>query len=742
MKNLKFILPNSPEPLKSGFPAFFLALLFLFGSALWAQSDLSLRGQMLDANSGQPVSNVLITITPGGQQTYSDADGSFRFYYLKPGEITLRVFAYGYQIVENITADIKSDVACQTVIRLKPLEYRDRDQIVIEEKIPQSSVKQIIKPDSPQYESAQNLGDILKYIPGVIVQSSGGGNQASTVSLSGGPAKQTGIFLDGIPLNSQLTGDFDINLIPKQAVEKIEVYENGSGSELGGNALLGAVNIITRKSVLETKFTLDQQVGSFNSNATGMTLQNVLNDKLSSLIIFSRNTASNDFEYSDPKYGNTVRQNNDRDIENVYLNLNYNLKSNDKLSFLYSETSSRAGLPGAVYELTPTASKSEHFRTLNANGEFQINRNLDLRGGVQYNLSHQRFSDTENIYSYDSKYRDSRVNVNWMARLRVHTNHKITARLDLNSNDFRQYNLLSENSAEVTVYENKLAGRLGYEGLFAPHNSILFFDYLNLNISNSASYSSLLEPLYSPSVRVGFEKDMGVRILTNISYCNSYREPTYSSLFWSEDAFSLGNPDLKPEKSEEFEVGLKIILPIPGRLSLGVDYNHSYVRDLIFWHRRFDGKYEPRNLSGAAISALHWHTEWNPFSNTLGIALDYTLSDPRDRSFIANQHDMLLMFYPRKLVDFSIHCEPGNFSLGWKTRHSSQRFIRASNTKSLDSYTVTDIYLGVHQKIAAFNLGVNFKIDNLFSETYEIIERYPLPRRSYSVNLSLTYQPN
>ena len=181
------------------------------------------------------------------------------------------------------------------------------------------------------------------------------------ISINGGPAKQTGIFLDGIPLNSQLTGDFDINLIPKQAVEKIEVYENGNGGELGGNALLGAVNIITRKSVVDTEFTVAQQKGSFNSSATDLTLQNILNDKLSSLIIFSRNTASNDFEYNDPKYGDTIRQNNDRDIDNFYLNLSYRLNADDKLSFLFSETSSQAGLPGALYELTPTAVKSENF---------------------------------------------------------------------------------------------------------------------------------------------------------------------------------------------------------------------------------------------------------------------------------------------------------------------------------------------------------------------------------------------
>ena len=177
---------------------------------------------------------------------------------------------------------------------------------------------------------------------------------------------------------------------------------------------------------------------------------------------------------------------------------------------------------------------------MNASGEFYLNRNIYLRGGVQYNLSHQHFSDTESFYSYDSKYRDSRLNLNLMARWRVNANHKFTTRIDINSNDFRQYNLLNTNEAGVFVDENKFAGKIAYEGLYDLNNPILFFDYLNLNISNGVGYSNLLAPLYAPAVRIGFEKDLGVRLLTNVSYSNSYREPTYSSLFWSEDAFSLG----------------------------------------------------------------------------------------------------------------------------------------------------------------------------------------------------------
>jgi len=742
MKKIFFTLLNSPGPLKTGIPAFFFLLILIFVSTLSAQSDLSLRGQVLDSRTGQPINDALVTVTPEGLRTYTDPNGNFEFYYLKPGVVSLKIFAYGYQPVENVRVEIHSDLSGQATVLMQRLEYQGEDQVVIATEMPGHFYKHVIRTDSPQFAAAENLGEMLKYLPGVIVQSTGGGNQRATVSINGGPAKHTGIYLDGVPLNSHLTGDFDINLIPKQAVEKIEIYENGHSGELGGNSLLGAINIVTRKAAVETKFTAAQQRGSFNSNSTDLTLQNILSNKLSSLIIFSRNTASNNFDYNDPKYGDTIRQNNYRDIENIYLNLNYKLNSNDQLSVMFSESSSKSGLPGALYELTPTAGKSEHFRTLSASTEIRLNKNLHLRGNLQYFLSHQHFSDRENFYPYDSKYRDSRLNMNWLTSIYLHPNHKLNGRLDFNSNKFTQLNILNSGDTGLRVIEKRLKTGLGYEGIYALNHPLLFFNYLNLNAATSVSSSDLLKPLYSSSVRLGLEKDFGIRMVTHLSYSNSYREPSYSSLFWSEDAFSLGNPDLLPEKSEEFSGGLKIILPVLGGWNFGVDYSHTYIKDLIFWHRRFDGKYEPRNLAGALISALHWRAEWNLAANRGRIACDYTLSNPRDRSFTVNQHDNMLTFYPRKLLDISIQIQPGFFNLGWNTRYVSERFIRTANTKILDSYTVTDIHLGIHQKIAAFDVGANFRVNNLFSETYQIIERYPLPLRSYSFNISLTYKHN
>jgi outer membrane cobalamin receptor len=103
---------------------------------------------------------------------------------------------------------------------------------------------------------------------------------------------------------------------------------------------------------------------------------------------------------------------------------------------------------------------------------------------------------------------------------------------------------------------------------------------------------------------------------------------------------------------------------------------------------------------------------------------------------------MILTFRPRKMLDFKFRVSPEFFFLSCQTRWVSERYIRRANTKSLDSYTVTDLSGGLSRDIGRFEVSVSAEINNVFSEKYEIIERYPLPGRSYGLHVGLSYKYN
>jgi hypothetical protein len=325
--------------------------------------------------------------------------------------------------------------------------------------------------------------------------------------------------------------------------------------------------------------------------------------------------------------------------------------------------------------------------------------------------------------------------------------HHLAARLEIAFDRFRQENLLKANSPAIKVKEDRMQSGLSYEGRIGLSKAPVFFDNLNLNLALTNTASKLFKPLFSPplfspSARIDLEKGESQKLIVSLSYAGSYRVPTYGSLFWSEDAFSIGNPKLRPEKSEEFGLGGHLLLRWGGRWDFGVEYQHSFVKNLIYWERRFDGKFVPYNMAAARIETFRWNIDWDLTANLGTISLVYSLSDPRDRSWESNRHDQLLTFYPRKMLDLGYDLKPGLFFLSVHSRWVSERFTVRANTTSLPAYTVTDLSAGVNIKIGKLQLNIRGDIDNLFSEEYQIIERYPLPRRSYGISLGLTYNYN
>ena len=93
--------------------------------------------------------------------------------------------------------------------------------------------------------SANNLGEVLKYIPGVDVSVTNQFGQATSLSIHGSNSRQVLIMIDGIPFNTQLSGQADPSIIPVENIERIEILK-GASSSVWGSSLGGVINVITK----------------------------------------------------------------------------------------------------------------------------------------------------------------------------------------------------------------------------------------------------------------------------------------------------------------------------------------------------------------------------------------------------------------------------------------------------------------------------------------------------------------
>ena len=107
----------------------------------------------------------------------------------------------------------------------------------------------VITQEDLQRKPVQNLKDVLKEVPGV--QLTNEGDNRKGVSIRGLDSSYTLILVDGKRVNSRNAvfrhNDFDLNWIPGDSIERIEVVRGPMSSRYGSDALGGVVNIITKK---------------------------------------------------------------------------------------------------------------------------------------------------------------------------------------------------------------------------------------------------------------------------------------------------------------------------------------------------------------------------------------------------------------------------------------------------------------------------------------------------------------
>ncbi len=99
-----------------------------------------------------------------------------------------------------------------------------------------------------------SLGDLVQTVPSVAGAATnpqvnnGGGTGASHIELRGLGTARTLVLLNGRRLGgiAQTSGAVDINAIPLNLIERVEVLKEGAGAIYGSDAVGGVVNFITR----------------------------------------------------------------------------------------------------------------------------------------------------------------------------------------------------------------------------------------------------------------------------------------------------------------------------------------------------------------------------------------------------------------------------------------------------------------------------------------------------------------
>jgi len=727
----------------------------LFSTQLYAEVGIAISGTVTDT-TGNVIPGAHIELSGQSIGTTTDWSGRFSISNVQAGSYSLNVSHLNYYPVRDFEIEVKpgsieyvSLVLTTRSIELPGVEiaHRGRNKNFIQgESI---SLSKFIW----TRRGAENVGEALSDIPGITVLE-GDGNQR--LSLRGSPSRAVRVFLDGIPLNDAGTGEALVNQIDLDNLDAIEVSFSGYG---------GDVQLLTRTSSNHQQndwFEVAAERGSFGLY-NGRAKLSGSGNRISGYANFKRFYEKGDFKYNlidgEEEIEHT-RQNNSTDISSGNAKFGWNGQVSSIESGIYYE-GNRHGIPGLIYlSPTPEAYLSHSRKAGIVKGDFEtkwftIDSKFYLSDytGFYKSPSEQYDPQTGEIVRHLAE--ENRQNgFRYGTESVIYAdfqNGELRAGYSFNRDEYIGKDLLRGSNtvggmgfgkAERSVHNIKIGGdyRYLFSSLILGVGSNLAQSWIiNSGVSNYSNF----EPNLSVSILKTFET---FQLNVNSGWGQSLLSPPFNALFLVESVYAVGNRDLQPEKGQNTHLNFNIsnLKKFPISWNLNLNGFYRFTENMIVWKRNSFGKYFPENVTRVKVKGLESSGRISFLNGRVKLSACYILND----AVIDTEGDFNRGNLPPMITRHSgsgeLALRVGETILNFKNRWIGRRFSTASNFDpistagmGLPKYSIYDFFCYRTFKWRLLRSTVEFGIDNLFDESYRVIERSPMPGRTYRIQLKL-----
>lgn len=612
--------------------------------------------------------------------------------------------------------------------------------------------------------TSQTLSDILQSINGLQIRQIGGLGNPVSVSIRGSSSKQVQLYIDGQLVNDSQFGGFDLNQIPTEHIQSIEISKNQAIG--AGSTPIGGVIRINTYNPNKDKLKLSLSLGSFKHKELNLLYNKAFQTNTLS-VGASYLTTDNDYEYLVPQ---SFTSSNESSIEplrhnqfekkNVYLNNQLSL-GNQKIRITVQYNEQEKALPNYQNNTPENASSLSsdtwrlgyrhsiytHLKWLDnlefeAYQEDKTERYLDILADIKrldanYDTT-KTHADLTSFFVFDNKYGDIAVS----PFIELNKQHFDSLSFDNNG----QINCNGISSCDVRAKQTQriFGSRLEWQQNNGPLSAYSLLTQLNEKNQNIALNQSDAETFNNEQDHQTQELGMvyqGPHIKTELIASNGIRTPTLFELFGDRGLFK-GSEELLPEQAKT--------------LSLGVAYNNQvaqmgYALNVSVYHQQSDnaivaifnssgvGAYE--NVSDARLNGLELETKV-AVSPDLSLNLQANIIDSQTSSAIKSFNNKNLPGIYHQQYSVSVNYQ---FNPHWKIHIRSALdkdlyFNRANIFESTNGQAgkpaqrrLTDIQLGYTRGIYSLNLSMN----NLFNQQYQDLANRPAQGRSIQFKLSI-----
>ena len=587
---------------------------------LKAETQGDVVGRVFD-DSGAPLVGATVQILHAKSGVTTDEDGYFRIPYSKDGAVRVKVSFVGYQ---TQTFVLKADERKgeQHVLRLQP-DATALDQVVVTATRTPKALKdapvvtRLITANDIKIADATNIQDLLtEQMPGL--EFGYAMNQETSLNMNGFGGNAVLFLVDGERLAGETMDNVDYSRLNLDNVGRIEIVKGAASALYGANAVAGVVNIISRENSEPWTANVNTRYNDFNKEWRHGGSFSFNAGKWNSQTSIQR-TTSDEVQLTSPF-------DTESNILHIYGGETFNVK--ERLTYKLSDKVKLIGRGGYFNRISKRSNYDDHYMDYSAGLKTVMNLsendNLEISYGFdQYDKA--RYVNDERTHDHDYTNRQNTVRALYS---HIFGKNTLTVGADFLNDYLTTYQFAdneSKNQNSCDAFAQFDYNPLQWLNIVAS----LRHDYFSASSQHATTGRLALMTKW---------KDFSIRA----NYAGGFRAPTLKEMYMNFDMAGMqmiyGNPDLKPEKSNNFNLALEHT----GRVKNAGFFTGQYSITLMGYYNKYDKRittedyadYTPGigqpdvasrycNEDGVGVSGIDFSVHYRSDMG-LGVKLDYS----------------------------------------------------------------------------------------------------------------------
>ncbi len=580
----------------------------------------------------------------------------------------------------------------------------------------------VISASDIENSHAAIVSDLLRDVPGVAINRGGVLGSATQLRMRGAEGNHVLVLVDGMEVNDGSQGDeFNWAHMSTSGIERIEVVRGAQSALWGSDAVGGVINIITRQASKPYQADIFSEAGSHGTTNSGFS---VGGRSETAHINLNGSHLASDGE-------NISRHGGEEDgYRNTTLNLNAGWRPLDNLSLSLNgrQTEGENEFDGVDYYVTglpEDANNESEFRQrfVRAQADLSLlDNHWQQRVAVAVSRhGNENFSDGVKGGSNSSRKKQYSYlsSVNWDDQ-----NQRLSLLVERETESFSQ-------RGPVVFFSDPNQNRSRETNAVALEYRVTLWDDLNLGASVRRDDNTEFDDAYSRRFDASYQlPETGTRL--RASWGTAVKNPTFTERFgyYASSLFYpfLGNPDLRPEKSTSWDVGVDQSL-FDDRLLVGVTYFKAKLENEIngFVYDPDLFAYTAENVSGTSDRQGVELTLDATITSSLSLKGSYTYTDATEPD--TNGRDVDELRRARHLGSASLQWDATQrLSLALNAQYNGHQddifyppWPNPSQVVKLDDYTLVNLSASYRVSPA---LTVYSRLENLLDDNYEEVHGF------------------